>query len=115
MHVYIRRNRPPQGGGTRPPGGTPTARPGADVQIPGPALWAVPHFNPATWDFRVWGLVEEEKRWTWDEFNQLPRTRIQMDIHCVTRWSKFDTVWEGVSVKPWSKMVFSRSSRKPHM
>ena len=59
----------------------------------------VPHFNPATWDFRVWGLVEEEKTWTWDEFNQLPRTRLQMDIHCVTRWSKFDTVWEGVSVK----------------
>jgi DMSO/TMAO reductase YedYZ molybdopterin-dependent catalytic subunit len=59
----------------------------------------VPHFNPATWDFRVWGLVEEEKRWTWDEFNQLPRTRVQMDIHCVTRWSKFDTAWEGVSVR----------------
>ena len=59
----------------------------------------VPHFNPATWDFRVWGLVEEEKSWTWDEFNRLPRTRLHMDIHCVTRWSKFDTVWEGVSVK----------------
>jgi DMSO/TMAO reductase YedYZ molybdopterin-dependent catalytic subunit len=59
----------------------------------------VPHFNPATWDFRVWGLVDEEKRWTWDEFNQLPRTRIEMDLHCVTRWSKFDTVWEGVSVQ----------------
>ena len=59
----------------------------------------VPHFNPATWDFRVWGLVEEEKHWTWEEFNQLPRARLQMDIHCVTRWSKFDTVWEGVSVK----------------
>lgn len=59
----------------------------------------VPHFNPATWDFRVWGEVEEEKTWTWDQFNQLPRTKIQMDIHCVTRWSKFDTVWEGVSVR----------------
>lgn len=59
----------------------------------------VPHFNPATWDFRVWGLVEEEKAWTWDEFNRLPRTKILMDIHCVTRWSKFDTTWEGVSVK----------------
>ena len=59
----------------------------------------VPHFNPATWDFRVWGLVEEEKRWTWDEFNRLPRTKLQMDIHCVTRWSKFDTEWEGVSLR----------------
>ena len=59
----------------------------------------VPKFNPATWDFRVYGLVEEEKRWTWEEFNRLPRRKIKMDIHCVTRWSKFDTEWEGISVK----------------
>jgi DMSO/TMAO reductase YedYZ molybdopterin-dependent catalytic subunit len=59
----------------------------------------VPSFNPATWDFHVWGEVEEEKRWTWDEFNQLPRTRLVMDIHCVTKWSKFDAAWEGVSVR----------------
>lgn len=59
----------------------------------------VPTFNPATWDFRVWGEVEQPVRWTWEEFNQLPRTEIVMDIHCVTRWSKFDTRWEGVSVR----------------
>lgn len=59
----------------------------------------VPKFNPATWDFRVWGEVEQNQRWTWDEFNQLPRTKLLMDIHCVTRWSKFDTEWEGVSVR----------------
>ncbi|MBU4226383.1 MAG: molybdopterin-dependent oxidoreductase [Chloroflexi bacterium] len=59
----------------------------------------VPPFNPATWDFRVWGEVEKEACWTWAEFNQLPRTKINMDIHCVTRWSKFDTLWEGVSIK----------------
>lgn len=59
----------------------------------------VPRFDPATWDFRVWGEVEEDVRWTWDEFNRLPRTKVKMDIHCVTRWSKFDTEWEGVSVK----------------
>jgi DMSO/TMAO reductase YedYZ molybdopterin-dependent catalytic subunit len=58
----------------------------------------VPSFNPATWDFRVWGEVEQPVRWTWDEFNQLPRTKVLMDIHCVTRWSKFDTAWEGISV-----------------
>ena len=58
----------------------------------------VPSFNPATWDFRIWGEVEEEVRWTWDEFLKLPRTKLVMDIHCVTRWSKFDTLWEGVSV-----------------
>lgn len=59
----------------------------------------VPAFNPETWDLRVWGEVEEEIRWTWDKFNQLPRSSITMDIHCVTRWSKFDTTWEGVSVR----------------
>ncbi|HRQ33692.1 MAG TPA: molybdopterin-dependent oxidoreductase, partial [Anaerolineales bacterium] len=42
----------------------------------------VPSFNPAVWDFRVWGEVEEEKRWTWAEFNDLPRAKVQMDIHC---------------------------------
>ena len=59
----------------------------------------VPKFNPATWDFRIWGEVEEEVRWTWEQFKQLPRAKVHMDIHCVTRWSKFDTQWEGVAVR----------------
>jgi DMSO/TMAO reductase YedYZ molybdopterin-dependent catalytic subunit len=59
----------------------------------------VPGFNPAKWDFRLWGEVEQPVRWSWEEFNQLPRTKLEMDIHCVTRWSKFDTTWEGVSVR----------------
>lgn len=58
----------------------------------------VPAFDPATWNLHLWGEVEEEKSWTWDVFNQFPRTSISMDIHCVTRWSKFDTLWEGVSI-----------------
>jgi DMSO/TMAO reductase YedYZ molybdopterin-dependent catalytic subunit len=59
----------------------------------------VPRIDLEKWDFRVWGEVAEERHWTWQEFNELPRTRIEMDIHCVTRWSMFDTVWEGVSIK----------------
>ncbi len=55
--------------------------------------------NLDNWDLRVFGLVEEEKVWNWNEFNKLPRTNVTMDIHCVTRWSKFDTLWEGVSLK----------------
>jgi DMSO/TMAO reductase YedYZ molybdopterin-dependent catalytic subunit len=58
----------------------------------------VPKFNPVTWNFKVWGEVEEEKNWNWGEFQKLPRTEIKMDIHCVTQWSKFDTSWEGVSI-----------------
>jgi len=59
----------------------------------------VPRFNPATWSLRVWGEVEREVRWTWDEFQKLPRTSAIIDLHCVTRWSKFDTLWEGVSLR----------------
>jgi DMSO/TMAO reductase YedYZ molybdopterin-dependent catalytic subunit len=75
---------------------------------PGQSLtnkFPVLHYGPTprtdlnTWDFRVFGLVEEEKVWNWEEFNKLPRTQIHLDLHCVTRWSKFDTNWEGVSVK----------------
>lgn len=60
---------------------------------------SVPPFNPSTWDLRVWGEVVKERVWNWNEFNQLPRTQLTMDIHCVTRWSKFDTTWEGVSLR----------------
>jgi len=42
--------------------------------------------------------MNETKRWTWDEFRALPSEMITRDIHCVTRWSKLDTMWEGVSV-----------------
>ena len=59
----------------------------------------VPVFKPATWDFRIWGEVEEESKWTWDEFNRLPHTSLTLDIHCVTRWTKLDTTWEGISVR----------------
>lgn len=59
----------------------------------------VPPFNEDDWTFRVWGAVEQERQWTWQEFQELPRRTVTMDIHCVTRWSKFDTQWEGVSVK----------------
>ena len=55
--------------------------------------------NMDIWDFKVYGLVEEEKTWNWEAFNKLPRRKVTMDIHCVTRWSKFDTEWEGVHFK----------------
>lgn len=59
----------------------------------------VPRVNLDTWTFRIWGEVEKPVELTWKEFNQLPRTTLKMDIHCVTRWSKVDTTWEGVSVR----------------
>lgn len=75
--------------------------PGQSLTLKFPVLHygPVPPFSPATWDFRIWGDVEEERSWNWEEFNKLPRTKLSMDIHCVTRWSKSDTEWEGVSVR----------------
>lgn len=58
----------------------------------------VPPFKLESWNFKVYGEVEEEVKWNWEEFNKLPKTKLKMDIHCVTRWSKFDTDWEGVSI-----------------
>jgi DMSO/TMAO reductase YedYZ molybdopterin-dependent catalytic subunit len=43
--------------------------------------------------------METPLRLTWEEFNKLPRSQVKMDIHCVTKWSKFDTLWEGVQVR----------------
>jgi DMSO/TMAO reductase YedYZ molybdopterin-dependent catalytic subunit len=69
----------------------------------------VPRFDKDRWDFRIWGLVEKEKRWTFDEFRALPTTQIVADIHCVTRWSKLDTQWEGVTTSE----VLSHVQLKP--
>ncbi len=58
----------------------------------------VPRIDLAAWDLRVHGLVRHPQRWTWDEFRSLPRVQVKSDIHCVTRWSRFDNLWEGVSL-----------------
>ena len=50
------------------------------------------------WDFSIVGEVDQPTRWTWEEFRQLPSEEITTDIHCVTKWSKLGTKWEGVSV-----------------
>ena len=75
--------------------------PGQSLTTKFPVLHYGPvgRFNPETWDLRVFGDVEEERTWDWEAFQQLPRVKLKMDIHCVTRWSKFDTEWEGVSLR----------------
>ena len=60
---------------------------------------SVPEAYLARWDLRVFGEVDRPQRWTWDEFQALPRVRVHSDIHCVTRWSRFDNVWEGVAIR----------------
>jgi DMSO/TMAO reductase YedYZ molybdopterin-dependent catalytic subunit len=58
-----------------------------------------PRFDLSTWDFRVFGEVENEVALSWDELQALPQKDVTTDIHCVTRWSKLDTAWRGVPVK----------------
>lgn len=72
--------------------------PGQSLTLKWPVLHMgeVPPFDPTTWNFRVGGLVENSLRLTWDEFTRLPMKEITADMHCVTRWSRFDVRWEGV-------------------
>jgi DMSO/TMAO reductase YedYZ molybdopterin-dependent catalytic subunit len=57
-----------------------------------------PRVDLATWTFSIDGELDTPRSWTWEEFRALPSETITKDIHCVTKWSKFDTVWEGVSL-----------------
>jgi len=52
----------------------------------------------AEWSLTVDGAVGEARTWSWTEFLALPADTITVDIHCVTKWSKLDTGWKGVSV-----------------
>ncbi len=81
--------------------------PGQYVTSDFPVLSAGP--TPRTplerWSFEVNGLVRQPVRWSWAEFMRLPIQHYTVDIHCVTKWSKLDTVWEGVSVDTLFELV----------
>ena len=57
-----------------------------------------PHEPLESWSFEIRGEIDEVRSWTWAEFTALPSERITVDIHCVTKWSKLDTSWTGVSL-----------------
>jgi DMSO/TMAO reductase YedYZ molybdopterin-dependent catalytic subunit len=57
-----------------------------------------PHTQLDEWSFTIHGAVEEPVSWPWEEFLALPAESVTVDIHCVTKWSKLDTTWKGVSV-----------------
>lgn len=72
-----------------------------------------------TWDLKVWGEMEAPETFSFAQFRALPTVQVTMDIHCVTRWSKLDTTWEGVrfrdflqhipALKPTAKYVLAHS------
>ncbi len=63
------------------------------------AIGPSPRVAREDWKFTLKNGPRPVKSWTWSEFIRLPITKVTPDIHCVTKWSKFDTAWEGVSVK----------------
>jgi DMSO/TMAO reductase YedYZ molybdopterin-dependent catalytic subunit len=68
-----------------------------------------PPIDLSTWDFQLFGQVEDELQLSWDELMALPQTELTVDIHCVTRWSKLDTTWRGVRVRD----LLERARAKP--
>jgi DMSO/TMAO reductase YedYZ molybdopterin-dependent catalytic subunit len=60
---------------------------------------SVPNTDLDAWNFKVFGQVDAPFTLTWEQLKTLPRTTVQTDIHCVTRWSKLDTTWEGVAIQ----------------
>jgi DMSO/TMAO reductase YedYZ molybdopterin-dependent catalytic subunit len=57
-----------------------------------------PHQPLEQWSFEIRGEVDEPRSWTWEQFTALPSERVVVDIHCVTKWSKLDTAWTGISL-----------------
>jgi DMSO/TMAO reductase YedYZ molybdopterin-dependent catalytic subunit len=87
--------------------------PGQSLTLKWPVLHEgdVPRVDLRTWDFRIDGLVEKPVRLTWEEFNRLPKTEIQCDMHCVTRWSRFDNRFEGVLFTEVMRLVTPKPAR----
>ena len=74
--------------------------PGQYVTRDFPVLSAgpTPHTPLTEWDFTIRGAIDQPVSWTWEELLALPSETITVDIHCVTKWSKLDTGWRGVSL-----------------
>lgn len=89
---FRRRNDRTAGAGRLPPGQYETK------DFPVLSAGPTPRTPLATWDFTIRDVEGASMRWTWEEFRALPRDTAVVDIHCVTKWSKFGTRWEGVSV-----------------
>jgi DMSO/TMAO reductase YedYZ molybdopterin-dependent catalytic subunit len=89
------------------PGFTGRRRPGGEKLPPGqylvtdfPVLSAgpTPRVHPRTWELRVRSETGQVLSWDWAAFQKLPYEDVTVDLHCVTKWSKFGTRWRGVSV-----------------
>ena len=64
----------------------------------------------SSWDFEIFGEVEKPVKLSWDEFRALDSVEVSCDIHCVTKWSKFDTTWRGVPISTLASLAGVRDS-----
>lgn len=71
-----------------------------------------PNIPAQEWHLSVGGAVEQPLIWSWDEFLAQPEFKIQTDIHCVTTWSRYDNVWQGVSARHLIEQVRPRQEVK---
>ena len=81
--------------------------PGQKVTEKWPVLHygAMPTVDIASWTFTISGLVEKERRFTYEEFQALPRVKVLSDVHCVTGWSRLNNLWEGISTATVKELV----------
>jgi DMSO/TMAO reductase YedYZ molybdopterin-dependent catalytic subunit len=100
---FMGKRRQPDAEDRVPPGQYVT--PGFPVLSAGPT----PHTPLEQWTFQIEGLVSRPVSWSWEEFLSLPAKTFLTDIHCVTKWSKLDTQWKGVSVDT----LFTHVDRDP--
>jgi DMSO/TMAO reductase YedYZ molybdopterin-dependent catalytic subunit len=73
---------------------------------------SVPKVDLATWDLKISGEVERPLTLTWEQLLELPSREITVDIHCVTRWSRFDTSFKGVHWSELAKLVAPNPSAR---
>lgn len=94
--------------------GKPKTPPGqvATAKFPILTYGDTPNVSTAEWRFRIWGEVEDEISWTWNDFMRLPQTTVRADFHCVTRWSRFDDDWTGVLFKDLLEVIRVKPSAK---
>jgi DMSO/TMAO reductase YedYZ molybdopterin-dependent catalytic subunit len=88
--------------------------PGQSLTLKFPVLHygPVPTYDLNTWNLRAFGQVDEERTWSWWDVLKMPMKMVSTDIHCVTRWSKFDTAWEGIPFGEFAKLAGVKPAAK---
>src|SRR2546427_2693085 len=108
--ILSRRNKDREKYGDRLPGGQKVVE-----DWPVLTYGGVPRVEMKNWELRIFGLVEKEVKFGWEQFIALPRTTVHCDIHCVTSWSHFDNYFEGVGILELMKHVTPRLEAKAVM